>query len=133
MADWDLGLPPSGLWTAHQAGAGGATRRSRWRSTRTASQVLSGSSSLFDQGDRSGANVGGDDAVEVGKDVNHVGAVLAGAHDPIDFIGCGIVAASDFGTLGGEPEFPADEFQAVWATQSTEVDDWRRFLIDQVD
>ena len=45
----------------------------------------------------------------------------------------GIVAADRFCGLGGEPDFAADECQAMGAAQWAEVDRWKRLLVDQID
>lgn len=69
----------------------------------------------------------------VRRDVNHVRPVLAGAHDPIDFLGLGIKAADGFGGFRGEPDFAADEVEAMGATQWAKIDGRQSGLMDEVD
>src|SRR5579864_59884 len=71
--------------------------------------------SFFDYGNRARAYVGGDDVLEIVEEVNHVGAILPGAENPIDLLRGGIVAADGFGSLDGEPELAAFEVESVWA------------------
>ena len=80
-----------------------------------------------------GAHVGGDDVLEVGGDVDHVGAVLAGAEDPVDFLVGGVVAADDLGAFGGEVEFAAEVGQAVGAGDRAEVDGGESCVMDEVE
>jgi hypothetical protein len=47
--------------------------------------------------------------LDVRADVDHMDAVLAGAEDPIDFVGGGVVAADGLGDFGGEVEFAVGE------------------------
>ncbi len=49
--------------------------------------------------------------------INHVGAVLSGAKDPIDFLRGGIVAGDGLGGFSGEPDFAAGKIETVGAAQ----------------
>ncbi len=69
----------------------------------------------------------------IGEDVDHVGAVLAGAHDPVDLAVAGIVAADGFGRFGGEPHLALHEGQSVRAAQGAKFDLRFGFLTDEVD
>jgi hypothetical protein len=64
---------------------------------------------LFDDAHGTGADISGDDALLVIGHIDHVGAILAGAEDPIHFVGGRVVASDGFGGLGGEPRLPTDE------------------------
>ena len=80
-----------------------------------------------------GAYVGGDDVLEVGRDVDHVRAVLAGAEDPVDFLSGGVEAADGLGGFGGEVELAADEGEAVRAAEGAEVDGGPGLVVDEVE
>ncbi len=88
---------------------------------------------LVDEADGGGGDVGGDDVLEVGGDVDHVGAVLAGAEDPVDFGGGGVVAADDLGGFGDAVEFASDEGEAVGAAEGAEVDGGEGGAVDEVE
>ena len=77
-----------------------------------------------------GGYVGGDDVLEVGGDVDHVGAVLAGTEDPVDFLGGGVEAADDLGSFGGEVELASDEGEAVGGGEGAEVDGGEGCVVD---
>ena len=61
-----------------------------------------------------------------------MGAVLAGAENPVDFLRGGVVTADDFGAFGGEPEFSRFEGEAVRAAQCAKVDNRQSFLRLQI-
>ena len=65
--------------------------------------------------------------------MNHVSTILAGAEDPIDFLGGGIVAANGFGLFRCEPDFPSGKIETVRTAECAEVDLAERFLRDEVD
>src|ERR1700744_2132258 len=87
----------------------------------------------FDEADGAGADVGGDDALLVGRYIDHVGAVLAGAQDPVDLVRGGIIAANGFGGLCCEPGLAADEGEAVRAVKGPEIDGANRPASGQID
>src|SRR6201999_3321400 len=87
--------------------ASGRAHATAWRTT----------GRLFDDADGSGADVAGDNALKIGRDIDHVRPVLAGAEHPIDFVGGGIVSADDLGGFGGEPGLAVYEGETVRATQ----------------
>jgi hypothetical protein len=70
-----------------------------------------------DDADGGGRGVAGDDVLDVGRDVDHVDAVLASAEDPVDFVGGGVVAADGLGDFGGEVEFATGEGEAVGSAE----------------
>ena len=82
---------------------------------------------------RAGVDVGCDDAPRTGKNVKHVGAILADAHDPVDFSRSGIVTADASGGFSGEPDFAVAKSQAMRAAQRAQIDGGQRFLRDKVD
>ena len=69
----------------------------------------------------SGVDVGGEKFVEVFGADQHVGAVLADAQEPVNFIGGGIVAGDEFVEFGGEVGFAVGEEDAVRTAKRTEV------------
>ena len=116
MADFNLGLFPVDL------GAG----CSAWRLRH---------SDLFaiGQGDGGGLDVGGDNLLAVGSDVDHVDAVLAGAEDQVDLAGGWVVAADGLGDLAGEVGLALGDGEAVRASDGAEVDRRESLAVDQVD
>ena len=88
---------------------------------------------VFENRDGGGIHIRGHDFLSTGEDVDHVGAVLAGAHDPVNFSTERIVAADGLCGLGGEPDFALGEGEAMRATQSAEIDLRFGFLADEVD
>ena len=66
-------------------------------------------------------------------DEEHVGAILAGAHNPVDLGGCGVVASDDLCAFGGKPDFSSHQCEAMGAVQGSCVDVGQRLLRDQVD
>ena len=71
--------------------------------------------------------------VLVGRDVDHVGAILAGAHDPVDLRGGGIVAGDGLGAFSGEIQLAAHEGKAVRSAERSGVDVRQSLLRDQID
>ncbi len=71
--------------------------------------------------------------LSIGKDVDHVGAVLAGAHDPVDLAAPGIIAADGLGRFSSEPDLALHEGQPVRAAQGAKFDLRFRLLTDEVD
>ncbi len=88
---------------------------------------------LRDDADRRRADVGREDGLEIFRHGHHVGAVLARAHDPVDLLGGGVVAAHHLGAFGGEVQLTAGEVQAVGLAQSAQIDRRQGLLRDQVD
>ncbi len=80
-----------------------------------------------------GVDIRSHDAVEALGDGDHVGAILAGAENPIHALGRGIVTADDFIRLRGEIEFAAGEVQAVSGAHRAEVDGRQRLARDEID
>ena len=62
-----------------------------------------------------------------------MGAILTGAHDPIHFLGGGIVPAEYLVRFGCEVEFAAHVIQAVRSVQHAQVDDAQRLLRYEID
>src|ERR1017187_4128354 len=100
-------------WRRRHLCGSGVRRAGRW-SHGTANR-------LFDDAHRAGANIGGDDALQVRPDVDHVSAVLAGAENPIDLLSGRIIAADGFGGFRGEPRLAAGEIQSMRAAQRSKV------------
>jgi hypothetical protein len=67
-----------------------------------------------------------------GGNVDHVGAILPGAHDPIDPLGYGIVATDRLGSLSRKPHSAAYERQPVRATQSPEINGRQSFFCSEI-
>ena len=74
-----------------------------------------------------------DDALLVGGDADHVGVILPGAKDQIDFAGDRIVGSDCLGCFAGEPDFSSGEGEAVRAAEGAEVNRWQCFAGDEVD
>src|ERR1019366_7085897 len=62
---------------------------------------------LLDQGHGGRTNIGGNDALQVFRNKNHVGSVLARAEHPIDLLNRRIIAADRLGSFRGEPDLAA--------------------------
>jgi hypothetical protein len=120
---WAAGWWSGGAWS-------GARRRAAWI-CRWWARCWEGLE--VDDADGGGAYVGGDDLLLVRGDVDHVGAVLTGAEDPVNLLCGGVVAADGFGGFGGEPRLAAGECEAVGAAEGAEVDEGERFVVDEVD
>ena len=60
-------------------------------------------------------------------------AVLAGAHQPVDLVGGGIVSPNELVDLGGEVDFALREGDAVRAAQRAQVDPAQLLLAHEVD
>lgn len=103
-----LTLGHAGGWSARATCAGG-----RWGHV---------DDSTVEQAHRAGVDVGGDEVFAPGGDVDHVGAVLAGAEDEVDAVGGGVVTANGFRTFGGEPDLAVDKGEAVRAVERAEID-----------
>lgn len=68
----------------------------------------------------------------IGEDINHVGAVLAGAKNPINFV-CGrIVAADGFGSFCSEPELASHKRETVRTAESAKINRRQRLLVHEV-
>src|ERR1700730_15526894 len=61
-----------------------------------------------------------------------MGAILAGAKDPVDLFRCRIVATDGFGGLGSEPEFSARKCEAMRAAQCSQIDYRQCFLLNEI-
>ncbi len=68
-----------------------------------------------------------------GLDEDQVGAVLAGAEDPVDLVSDGVVAADDLGSFGGKPDLAVDEDEAVGAAEQAEIDGGEGLAGDEID
>jgi hypothetical protein len=62
-----------------------------------------------------------------------VGAVLTGAHDPVDLVGGWVVAGDGLGGLGSEPDLAELVVEAVGAGEGAEIDGRQRHPGDEVD
>src|SRR5580698_6916603 len=87
---------------------------------------------LIDNAHCTRADIGGNDLLLIVRNINHVGAVLAGADNPVDFVGGGIVASNGFGGFGGEPGFTSNEGEPMWTVKRAKVDRGKRLLSHQV-
>jgi hypothetical protein len=56
--------------------------------------------------------------------------VLAGAHDPINLGGCGIIARDGFRAFDCEPDLSSNKRKSVWAIQGSGIDLGQGFLPD---
>ena len=88
---------------------------------------------LVDDGDGIGVDVGGEDAREIAGDVEHVGAILADAENPIDFHSGGIDTADELVGFGGEIKFAAGKIETVGTANGAEVNGRQSFLCNEVD
>ena len=61
-------------------------------------------------------------ALGPGKHVDHVGAVLAGSHDPLNFSRRRVIAADCFGGLSREPQLAILEHQPMRTGQRAKID-----------
>ncbi len=87
----------------------------------------------LDDADGAGAHIRGDDALLVVRDVDHVGAILAGAENPVDLLRGGVVASNGLGRFGSEPGLAPDKGESMRATKWAEVDGRERAMPNQVE
>ena len=80
-----------------------------------------------------GAHIRGDDALLVIRNVDHVGAILSGAENPVDLLRGRVVAPYRLGSFCRKPGFPADKGESVRAAKGTEVDGGQSAMSNQVD
>src|SRR5271157_1193729 len=87
---------------------------------------------LFNDADAGGTDVRSDNLGWVSGNTDQVGAILPGTHDPIDPLGCGIVAADHLGNLSRKPYSAACKREPMRATQSAEIDGRQNFFRSQI-
>jgi hypothetical protein len=88
---------------------------------------------MFEDRHGCGVHVGGNDLFGVREDVDHVGTVLSGAHDPVDFAGARVIASDGPGRFGSEPDFALREGEAMRTAERAEVDLGFFVLANEVD
>ena len=77
---------------------------------------------LLDDGNAGRSHIRREQSLEVARHDDHVGPVLAGAHDPVDFVARRIVAADDLCALRREVQLSADEVESMRSGQHPEID-----------
>ena len=93
----------------------------------------SASCDSLDDAHCSRADIGGDDALSVVGDIDHVGSILTRAEDPIDFAGCGIVTADRLGGLSRKPRLTRYKRKAMGTSERTQINGGQSFLADKID
>jgi hypothetical protein len=68
-------------------------------------------------------HVGSQDALPIGKHIDHVRPVLSRSHDPVDLVRRRVVAADGLRRLGRKPHLAQLEVQPVRPAQRAQVDD----------